>query len=103
MKEMLRMILDMDKQACARVQEAEAYRDNRIAELSGKKDEIVREENQKALDFALKKSQKQRSEGESYLEKINERNSHILEEMDSLYNKNAEKWIETIVDNVINN
>ena len=97
------MILDMDKQACARVHEAEAYRDNRIAELSGKKDEIVREENQKALDFALKKSQKQRSEGEIYLEKVNERNSHILEEMDSLYNKNAEKWIETIVDNVINN
>lgn len=103
MKEMLRMILDMDKQACARVQAAEAYRDNRIAELSGKKDDIVREENQKALDFALKKSQKQRSEGEIYLEKVNERNSHILEEMDSLYNKNAEKWIETIVDNVINN
>ena len=103
MKEMLRMILDMDKQACARVHEAEAYRDSRIAELSGKKDEIVREENQKALDFALKKSQKQRSEGEIYLEKVNERNSHILEEMDSLYNKNAEKWIETIVDNVINN
>lgn len=97
------MILDMDKQACARVHEAEAYRDSRIAELSGKKDEIVREENQKALDFALKKSQKQRSEGEIYLEKVNERNSHILEEMDSLYNKNAEKWIETIVDNVINN
>ena len=97
------MILDMDKQACARVHEAEAYRDSRIAELSEKKDEIVREENQKALDFALKKSQKQRSEGEIYLEKVNERNSHILEEMDSLYNKNAEKWIETIVDNVINN
>ena len=55
MKEMLRMILDMDKQACARVQEAEAYRDKRIAELSEKKDEIVKEENQKALDFALKK------------------------------------------------
>ena len=97
------MILDMDKQSCARVQEAEAYRDKRIAELSEKKDEIVKEENQKALDFARKKSQKQRSEGEIYLEKVNERNSHILEEMDSLYNKNAEKWIATIVDNVIKN
>ena len=97
------MILDMDKQACARVQEAEAYSDKRIAELREKKDEIVKEENQKALDFALKKSQKQRSEGEIYLEKVNERNSHILEEMDSLYNKNAEKWIATIVDNVIKN
>ena len=97
------MILYMDKQACACVQEAEAYRDKRIAELSEKKDEIVKEENQKALDFALKKSQKQRSEGEIYLEKVNERNSHILEEMDSLYNKNAEKWIATIVDNVIKN
>ena len=59
MKEMLRMILDMDKQACERVKEAEAYRDKEIAELGEKKNRITEEENQKALDFALKKSQKQ--------------------------------------------
>ena len=29
MKEMLRVILDMDKQACERVKEAEAYRERR--------------------------------------------------------------------------
>ena len=57
MKEMLRVILDMDKQACERVKEAEAYRDKEIAELGEKKNRITEEENQKALDFALKKSQ----------------------------------------------
>ena len=41
MKEMLRMILDMDKQACERVKEAEAYRDKEIAELGEKKNRIT--------------------------------------------------------------
>ena len=99
MKEMLRMILDMDKQACERVKEAEAYRDKEIAELGEK----TEEENQKALDFALKKSQKQRTEGDAYLEKVGERNQKILNGMENLYKENADKWVDKIVENVTKN
>ena len=77
MKEMLRVILDMDKQASRRVKEAEAYRDKEIAEL--------------------------RTEGDAYLRKIEERNRHILDGMDALYGKNAENWVNTIVENVTQN
>lgn len=103
MKEMLRMILDMDKQACERVKEAEAYRDKEIAELGEKKNRITEEENQKALDFALKKSQKQRTEGDVYLEKVGERNQKILNGMENLYKENADKWVDKIVENVTKN
>lgn len=103
MKEMLRIILDMDKQASQRVKEAEAYRDKEIAELSEKKVRITEEENRMALDFAQKKSQKQRSEGDAYLKKVSERNSDILKAMDENYKKNADNWVDTIVNNVINN
>lgn len=103
MKEMLRMILDMDKQACERVKEAEAYRDKEIAELGEKKNRITEEENQKALDFALKKSKKQRTEGDAYLEKVGERNQKILNGMENLYKENADKWVDKIVENVTKN
>lgn len=100
MKEMLRVILDMDKQACERVKQAEAYRDKEIAELGEKKNRITEEENKKALDFALKKSQKQRTEGDAYLEKVNEQNRKILEGMELKYKENADKWVNEIVENV---
>lgn len=103
MKEMLRVILDMDKQACERVKEAEAYRDKEIAELGEKKNRITEEENQKALDFALKKGQKQRTEGDAYLEKVSERNQKILNGMENLYKENADKWVDKIVENVTKN
>lgn len=103
MKEMLRVILDMDKQACERVKEAEAYRDKEIAELGEKKNRITEEENQKALDFALKKSQKQRTEGDAYIEKVGERNQKILNGMENLYKENADKWVDKIVENVTKN
>ena len=103
MKEMLRVILDMDKQACERVKEAEAYRDKEIAELGEKKNRITEEENQKALDFALKKSQKQRTECDAYLEKVGERNQKILNGMENLYKENADKWVDKIVENVTKN
>ena len=103
MKEMLRVILDMDKQACERVKEAEAYRDKEIAELGEKKNRITEEENQKALDFALKKSQKQRTEGDAYLEKVGERNQKILNGIENLYKVNADKWVDKIVENVTKN
>lgn len=103
MKEMLRVILDMDKQACERVKEAEAYRDKEIAELGEKKNRITEEENQKALDFALKKSKKQRTEGDAYLEKVGERNQKILNGMENLYKENADKWVDKIVENVTKN
>ena len=103
MKEMLRVILDMDKQACERVKEAEAYRDKEIAELGEKKNRITEEENQKALDFALKKSQKQRTEGDAYLEKFGERTQKILNGMENLYKENADKWVDKIVESVTKN
>lgn len=100
MDEMLQLILDMDKAARERVREAEAYRDNEIADLSSKKDLITQDENQKALDFALKKSQRQRSANEAYLSEIAQRNQKISDEIDAAYKENSQKWINSIVEKV---
>lgn len=103
MKEMLQAIIDMDKEARERVREAEAYRDDKIAGLSEQKNQITQEENQKALDFALRKSQKQRAEGDAYIKSVNERNQKITDEIDAVYREKEEQWVSTIVNNVIKN
>lgn len=103
MKEMLQVILDMDKNARERVAQAEKYREREINALSEKKTLITAEENQKALDFAHKRSQKQRSEGEAYLRGVSERNRKISEGIDKAFEDNEEKWIDTIVKNVTTN
>lgn len=100
MKEMLQAIINMDKEARERVKEAEAYRDDKIAGLSEQKNQITQEENQKALDFALRKSQKQRAEGDAYIKSVNERNQKITEEIDAAFREKEEQWVSTIVNNV---
>lgn len=100
MKEILQAILDMDKKARKQVEQAEEYRKNEIAALSEKKAVITAEENQKALEFAQKRSQKQRSEGEVYLRGISERNKKISDAIDKAFEENEDKWVSTIVKNV---
>lgn len=100
MKDILQAILDMDKSARKQVEKAEEYRKAEIAALSEKKAVITAEENQKALDFAQKRSQKQRSEGEVYLRGVSERNRKISEDIDKAFEENEEKWVETIFNNV---
>lgn len=103
MKEILQAILDMDKKARKQVEQAEEYRKNEIAALSEKKAVITAEENQKALEFAQKRSQKQRSEGEVYLRGISERNKKISDAIDKAFEENEDEWVSTIVKNVISN
>lgn len=100
MKEILQAILDMDKKARKQVEQAEEYRKNEIAALSEKKAVITAEENQKALEFAQKRSQKQRSEGEVYLRGISERNKKISDAIDKAFEENEDEWVSTIVKNV---
>lgn len=100
MKEILQAILDMDKKARKQVEQAEEYRKNEIAALSEKKAVITAEENQKALEFAQKRSQKQRSEGEVYLRGISERNKKISDAIDKAFEENEDEWVSTIIKNV---
>lgn len=100
MDEMLQLILEMDKAARERVRAAEAYRESEISELSAKKDLIAQDENQKALDFALKKSQRQRGASEAYVSYITQRNQKISDQIEAAYKENAQNWINSIVEKV---
>lgn len=102
MNEMLRTILDMDKNAQAKVEEAESYRRDAVAGLSSRKTAIVEDETKKVRESALKRSAQRKTEGKNRLSAIQQKNEKILKNMNSLYEKNADKWADEIVDNVIN-
>lgn len=101
MNEMLRTILDMDKTAQNMVEEAEEYRRNAVAQLGARKTAIVEDETKRAKESAAKRSEKRKSEGKARLSDIQKKNKVILDKMNKLYEKNADKWVDDIVNGVI--
>lgn len=100
MNEMLKTILDMDKQAQQKVAEAEEYRNSVISGLSSKKNAVMEDETRKAKESALRRSERRKTQSEKYLSDIKERNGKVLEKMEKLYSENAEKWVSEIVENI---
>ncbi|MBP9988751.1 MAG: hypothetical protein KBT46_04555, partial [Ruminococcus sp.] len=83
------------------VKELEQYRLDAIASLSEKKDKIIEEENQKALESARKSSDSYKNESEKYLKTVQKRNHKVLDAMETLYKKNSEKWAKELFENAI--
>lgn len=100
MNEMLKTILDMDKQAQQKVVAAEEYRNSVISELSSKKNAVMEDETQRAKESALRRSERRKAQSEKYLSDIKERNGKVLAKMEKLYAENTEKWVAEIVENV---
>ena len=100
MNEMLRTILDMDKAAQQKVEEAEEYRRSAVAGLGAKKNAIVEDETKKARESAVKRSEQRKSEGKNHLTDIGQKNEKILKKMNTLYEKNSDRWVNEIVESV---
>ena len=100
MNEMLKTILDMDKAAQKKVEEAEEYRRNAISNLSARKTAIVEDETNKAKESAVRRSDRRKAEGENYLKSVRAHNAEVLRNIERLYEKNADKWVDEIVANV---
>lgn len=103
MNEMLKTILDIDKEARKKLEDAEAYRRDTLAGLSSKKAEVVAEETRKVKEAAQKRSARSKSVGERNLSAVKEKNKKVLENMNSLYRKNADRWVDEIIKNVTEN
>lgn len=101
MNEMLKTILEMDKNAQNRVKEAEEYRRSTIASLSERKASIIEDETKKAIEAAARQVTRRKNEGEKNLTVIKEQNAKILTNMNRLYEKNADSWVDLIVRNAI--
>ena len=102
MENLLNEIIRSDKEAKQRLVEAEEYRREQLMALQSKKDEIEKEEIKKAVDDLLKKGQKRKSAGDKQISALKQSHKDAEERMNELYKKNSAKWVDRIVDGVIN-
>lgn len=101
MKDVLTIILKSDEAAKQRVAGAEEYRKEQLASLQGKKEEITKAEIKKAVDEAVRVSEKRRSVSSRQIGELKKQQESAEEKMDDLYKNNEKKWVDQIVKNVI--
>lgn len=97
MDNILKEILEMDKKAQLRMQEAEDYRKKAMSELEARKESIIAEETDRARKRIADSNEKKKRSGEAYLDDIKERNEKILNKMNKTCEENFEKWVDDIV------
>lgn len=102
MDNLLNEIIKGDEAAQERLLQAEEYRRAQLADLQNKKEQIEKEEIQKAIDEAVKRSEKNKSAGDKKLGELRQSQKNAEEKMDALYTRNSSKWVKEIVDGVIN-
>lgn len=102
MENLLNEILKSDKEAKQRLIEAEDYRREKLVALQSEKEKIEKEEIQKAVDALLKKGEKRKSAGEKQISELKKSHKAAEEKMNELYKQNGSKWVDRIVDGVIN-
>lgn len=102
MENLLNEIIKSDKDAKQRLTQAEDYRREQLIALQTKKEEIEKEEIRKAVDDLLKKGEKRKSAGDKQIYALKQSHKKAEEEMNELYKKNGSKWVDRIVDGVIN-
>lgn len=100
MENLLTQIIKTDVRAREKLKEAEDYRKEKMAQLPIKKEEIVKEENQKAIDEALKRSRSSLTTAANKLEKTKEKNKLAEAQMETLYNEKGDQWVRDMVKNI---
>ena len=103
MDKLLNQIIKSDVLAREKLKQAESYRKEQMASLPQRKEEIIKQENQKAIDAALKKSRKSETTAAKKLQEVEGRNEIAQKNMEKLYEEKHTQWEDDMVKNIINN
>ena len=101
MKDMISRIIEMDKTARDLTQRAQKDKINLENEIKLKKDEIRNEYLERARKRLAINEKTERSLAEEQKLKIIENYKNISRNIDDLYNKNCDVWVDSIVKNVL--
>ena len=100
-KDMISRIIEMDKTARDLTQRAQKDKINLENEIKLKKDEIRNEYLERARKRLAINEKTERSLAEEQKLKIIENYKNISRNIDDLYNKNCDVWVDSIVKNVL--
>ena len=97
----LNIILKSDEAAKQKVASAEEYRREQLASLQSRKEEIKKNEIKRAVDEAVRNSERRKMASTSQLDEMKKTHQAAQEKMEELYKNNEKEWVETIVKNVL--
>ena len=96
----LNEIIKADELARRRLEQAEQYRRQRLAQLPELKEKIKAQEIEKAVEEVSRRKDKNRSAGEKQIDSLKKRNRAAEDKMREHSERHAREWVENIVKNV---
>lgn len=101
MEKLLNQVIKSDIQAREKLKEAENYRKEQMESLPARKEQIIKEETQKAIDNEMKKSLSSSTTATKKLEQTKLRNLAAAENMEKLYSEKHKQWVEVMLEGII--
>lgn len=101
MTDLLQKIIEVDKAARERVKQAEKERADAYAGAESKKNDLIREEKQKALKKAEELSEEHKKAGEKQLSALQQQDKTVEERMRKRYEENKDEWVRQITQAVL--
>ncbi len=101
MEKLLNHVIKSDALAREKLKKAEAYRKEQMESLPLRKEQIIKEENQKAIDEAVKRSRSSSTTAAKKLEQLKKRNLTATANMEKLYKEKCDEWVEAMVEKII--
>ncbi len=102
MEQLIGRLIEIDKQARARVSKAKKERAKALETVDVRRKEMEQSYQEK-LDALIEEEQKRAEEAKAAaLSEIEESKRTLVEGLDALYRENADAWVDSLVEHVLN-
>jgi len=101
LEEILKKLIDIDKNARSQVKNANEASAKAVEEFDLKKQNLKEENKLKFTAMLEAERKKQKASLESIEKEIEQSRLRIINELNALYEKNGEQWVDMLVKNVI--
>lgn len=97
MQDLMKQIVEMDRQAREITDAAQLEKVNSEKEVQQKRDEIRKTFLEKARESIAQHEPQERAEAEAKWKVIQQKNQQISDNLESLYKENGDRWVSEIV------
>jgi hypothetical protein len=97
MQDLMKQIVDMDREAREITDAAQLEKVNSEKEVAQKREQIRQEYLTKARESIARNEPQERKSAEENWTKISQKNTQISEKLDQLYQGNGDRWVSEII------
>ena len=97
MQDLMKQIIDMDREAREITDAAQLEKVNSEKEVAQKREQIRQEYLTKARESIARNEPQERAAAEENWKKISEKNAQISDNLDQLYKENCDRWVSELI------